>query len=252
MPAADASFGWQEGLVALAIIVVAAFLVTWVVTDLLRVRRAPYVAILTATALGLLAGYLAWSGTSAAELVTSGWGWALLAGVVAAAAVFPLVRRIPSGPRASGARLGGLLVWDGVVYGIAEGVLLATLPVLAAWQTMTSLGWTNDAWAKLGSGALAVIASLLVILVHHLGYAEFRVPASRKMLAGALLTCGLQALAFLVTGNVLAPVVAHIVLHGQMILRGVELPPRSPRTFDVRGLVALETPPVPAPAGVRS
>jgi hypothetical protein len=35
----------------------------------------------------------------------------------------------------------------------------------------------------------------------------------------------MQAIAFLVTGSVLAPIVAHIVLHGQLLLRGDELPP---------------------------
>lgn len=44
-------------------------------------------------------------------------------------------------------------------------------------------------------------------------------------LFGALTVCGLQAIAFLATGSVLAPVVAHIVLHGQLLIRGEELPP---------------------------
>jgi hypothetical protein len=44
-------------------------------------------------------------------------------------------------------------------------------------------------------------------------------------LAGALVGCGVQGLAFLLTGNVLAPIVAHVLLHAQMILRGIELPP---------------------------
>jgi hypothetical protein len=74
---------------------------------------------------------------------------------------------------------------------------------------------------------MAIVGSLLVILVHHLGYPEFRQQAVRAKLVGALVTCGSQALAFLLTGNVLAPVVAHILLHGQMILRRVELPPLS-------------------------
>lgn len=64
-----------------------------------------------------------------------------------------------------------------------------------------------------------------MILVHHLGYREFRTRTARKMLGGALVGCGLQALAFLLTGNVLAPVVAHIVLHTQLTLRGNEMPP---------------------------
>jgi hypothetical protein len=118
------------------------------------------------------------------------------------------------------------------VYGAAEAVLLATLPVLAVWQAAASAGRTGDAWSKVGSGAMAIAAALLVILVHHLGYAEFRQPAARPKLAGALVTCGLQALAFLLTGNVLAPLVAHIMLHGQMVLRGIELPPQSSHTAD--------------------
>jgi hypothetical protein len=77
------------------------------------------------------------------------------------------------------------------------------------------------------SGALAMVGALVVIAVHHLGYREFRQSASRKILAGALVGCGIQALAFLLTGNVLAPVVAHIVLHWQLTLRGNEMPPVS-------------------------
>jgi hypothetical protein len=41
MPVADPAFGWQEAVSAFAIIVVAAFLGTWVLTDRLRIWRAP-------------------------------------------------------------------------------------------------------------------------------------------------------------------------------------------------------------------
>ncbi len=227
MPIADPSFGWQEAATAFAVISVVAFLVTWVVTDLLRVSRTPYVAILSVATAGLAAGYLAWSGTSLAELVTSGWGWGVFAGVIVAAVMMPLVRRLPARPRAEGPLLVGRLVWEGVVYGTAEAILLATLPVLAVWQGAEAAGWTDTAWAKVGSGALAVFGALFVITVHHLGYREFRTRTARKMLAGALVGCGLQALAFLLTGNVLAPVVAHIGLHWQLTLRGNEMPPVS-------------------------
>ena len=121
------------------------------------------------------------------------------------------------------------------MYGTAEAVLLATLPVLAVWQATDALGWTDTAWAKVGSGALAVVGALFVIAVHHLGYREFRARAARKMLAGALVGCGIQALAFLLTGNVLAPVVAHIVLHWQLTLRGIEMPPVSDAELALAG-----------------
>lgn len=225
MPLADQAFSWQEAIAAFAIISVAAFLVTWVLTDLLRIPRAPYVPILLLVALGLGAGYLAWSGTSASELFSSNVGWGLAAGLIAAAIAIPLVRRLPEHPHATGARLVGLMLWEGLVYGIAEAVLLATLPVLAVWQACADLGWTDGGAAKIGSGVLAIMGALFVILVHHLGYAEFRTEAGRPGLFGALAVCGLQAIAFLATGSVLAPVVAHIVLHGQLLLRGDELPP---------------------------
>ena len=55
------------------------------------------------------------------------------------------------------------------------------------------------------------------------------------MLVGAMVGCGIQALAFLLTGNVLAPVVAHIVLHWQLTLRGNEMPPTSETRSEDRG-----------------
>jgi hypothetical protein len=247
MPVADPSFGWQEAIAAFAVISVVAFLVTWVVTDLGHVPRTPYVAILTLTTLALAGGYLAWSGTSLAALVTEGLAWGLLGGVVAAALVAPLVRRLPAGPRPEGARLVGLLLWEGVVYGGAEAILLATLPVLALWQAADALGWTDTAWAMAASGTLAVIGALFVILVHHLGYREFRARASRRMMAGALAGCGIQALAFLLTGNVLAPIVAHIVLHCQLALRGNEMPPVSEVRLESPGVGRSRLTEAPAP-----
>ena len=229
MPVADPAFGWPEALTAFAIIAVAAFLVTWILTDRLGIPRAPYIPMLLAVALGLGGGYLAWSGTSASDLLSSGVGWGLAAGLLAAAIALPLVRQLPAHPHATGTRLVGLLLWEGLVYGIAEGVLLSTLPVLAVWQALVDLGWTDGGWATVGSGALAILGALLVILVHHLGYAEFRTKAGRPELFGALAVCGVQAIAFLVTGSVLAPILAHIILHGELLLRGDELPPAMPQ-----------------------
>jgi hypothetical protein len=229
MPIADPAFSWQEALAAFAIITLAAFLVTWLLTDRLRIPRAPYIPMLLAVALGLGAGYLAWSGTSVSDLLASGVGWGLAAGLLAAAVALPLVRRLPAHPHAGGTRLVGLLLWEGLLYGLAEAVLLSTLPVLAVWQALVALGWTNGGWAKGGSGALAILGAVLVILVHHLGYAEFRTKAGRPGLFGALAVCGVQAIAFLVTGSVLAPILAHVILHGQLLLRGDELPPAMPQ-----------------------
>jgi hypothetical protein len=200
--------------------------VTFLVTDLWHVRRTPYIAILTALALGLLAWDMTWSGTSLGDLVADNWALAILAAIVVAVISGLGLRRIgPATARADDAIVRPF-VWEGVVYGIAEALLLAVVPVLAVWQASDALGWTDGGAAKIAAGALAIVGSLAVILVHHLGYREFRGREGGPALIGALVGCGLQAIAFLLTGNVLAPVLAHIVLHWQIVLRGMELPPR--------------------------
>jgi hypothetical protein len=230
MPAADAAFGWEQALLAYGVLVVAAYLVTWVVTDRLNVPRGPYVAVLSVTVIALGAGYLMWSGTSLADLVSSELGWGIVAGLVVAGAVAPLVRRLPRHEAPTGFHRAGLMFWEDVVYGMAEGLLLATYPVLTVWHAVSAAGWTNDGWARVGAGSLSIVGALFVILVHHLGYRQFRQPAGRRMLAGVLVSCGLQAVAFLVTGNVLAPLIAHVVLHTQLTLRGDEMPPAARET----------------------
>jgi hypothetical protein len=225
MPVADPAFGWEGATIAFCAIVVVGFLVSWLVTDRMGVTRTPYVAILTLAVLVLGGAYLGGSGTTLEDIVTDDWALGVLAGLITAGAVIPMVRRLPAHPHPAGRRLVGAFLWEGVVYGIGEGILLATLPVLAVWQATDDLGWTEGTWAKVGAGAMAIAGALVVIAIHHLGYAEFRRPAARPKLVGALVGCGLQALAFLLTGNVLAPIVAHVVLHWGLILRGSEMPP---------------------------
>lgn len=224
MPVADPSFGWQEAMAAYLVLMIAAFGVTWLVTDVFGVGRSLYIGVLGLVVVGLGAWYLAWSGTSF-DITGSNLAWGLVAGLAVAGAVTPLVRRLPRGHGAHGLRRAELFAWEDVAYGIAEALLLAVYPVLMIWQAGAALGWTDTNTGKVSAGGMAILGSLIVILVHHLGYAEFRQRASRPKLFGALLTCGLQALAFLVTGTLLAPVVAHVALHTEFTMRGTELPP---------------------------
>jgi len=59
-----------------------------------------------------------------------------------------------------------MLLWEGVVYGFGEAILLATLPVLAVWQAISDRGWTQGSWPKVAAGAMAIAGALLVILIH--------------------------------------------------------------------------------------
>ena len=120
--------------------------------------------------------------------------------------------------------MSGLLVWEGLFYGAAEGLLLSALPVLVAWQTFHLLGWTDTTAGSIGSGVLAIGASVVVIWVHHLGYREFR---GNPQIVLPILVCGVLSIAYLLTASPIAPVGGHFLLHAGLEVRGVAMPPYS-------------------------
>jgi hypothetical protein len=222
MPTADTAISWLGTLGWLAAIAAAGFLVTWVLTTRLGMRRTPYIGALALVTGGLTWGYLAWSDTSLASFATNHWDWGLVGAAVAGAILAVLSRRQSGGPRRHGSRLAATLGWEGVVYGTAEGLLLSVLPVLVTWQAFAAHGWTSGIGRSLVAGTTAMLASLAVIVIHHLGYRGFRDPAA---LAPVMIGCGLLSLAYLLTASPLAAVGGHILLHTALNLRGTEMPP---------------------------
>jgi hypothetical protein len=222
MPTAATSISWLGALGWLAAIAAASFLVAWVLTSRLGVRRAPYILVLALLTGGLTVGYLAWSDTSLTGFATNRWGWGLAGAAVAGALLARLSRHQPRGPRPQGWRLAASLAWEGVMYGITEGLLLSVLPVLVTWQAFAAHGWTSGIGRSLVAGIVAMVASLAVIVIHHLGYRSFH---SRAALAPVMVGCGLLSLAYLLTASPLAAVGGHILLHTALNVRGTELPP---------------------------
>jgi hypothetical protein len=141
---------------------------------------------------------------------------------VVGAILAALSRHQPASPHPGGWRLAATLAWEAVVYGTAEGLLLSVLPVLITWQAFAAHGWTSGTGKPLVAGTAAMLASLAVIVIHHLGYRGFHSPA---VLATVMVGCGLLSLAYLLTASPLAAVGGHILLHTAANLRGTELPP---------------------------
>ena len=222
MPTAAISISWLGALGWLAAIAAASFLVAWALTGLLGVRRTPYIAALALVTGGLTVGYLAWSDTSLGGFATNHWGWGLAGAAVAGAILAILSRHQPSGPGQQGWRLGATLAWEGVVYGMTEGLLLSVLPVLVTWQAFAAHGWTSGIGKPLVAGIAAMGASLAVIVIHHLGYRGFH---TRAALGPVMVGCGLLSLAYLLTASPLAAVGGHLLLHAALNLRGTEMPP---------------------------
>jgi hypothetical protein len=107
-------------------------------------------------------------------------------------------------------------------------LLLNVMPVVAVWTGFSEVGWAAVWPGKIAIGALALLASLLITLLYHLGYPEFR---NRKV---ALVLVGntLITLAYLVSTNPLGAVVSHVTMHVAAVFRGPEtvlqLPPHYP------------------------
>jgi hypothetical protein len=229
MPSPSDAMNWTGAVAWFGVIALCAFLVTWVVTDLLRIRRTPYIGVLAAVTGSLTYGYLAWSGTDAVGFVRNHWVWGLVGAVVTFGFNLGLIRLMvrrgtlhaPSGSRLHGWKRAFQVLWEDVVYGAAEGMLLSVLPLLALWQAGDQLGWTTGWGGKVGTGALAFAGSLFVIGVHHLGYREYRGSRMKEPYIG----CFGFSLAYLITGSPLAAMLGHMGTHDAMLLHGFVLPP---------------------------
>jgi hypothetical protein len=224
MPTPESTMTWGGALAWFGVIAVASFLITWVLTDLLRVGRTWYVGLLALMTGGLTYGYLAWSGTDAVEFLRTHWVWGLVGAVLSGGITAVGARRMRGTPAAGslhGLGRAGQVFWEDVVYGAAEGMLLSVLPVLTVWQALEALGWTAGWTGKLGVGALALGASVVVIGVHHLGYREFR----GRQLIYPIAGCLWFSLAYVLTASPLSATVGHMGLHAGIGATGRQLPP---------------------------
>jgi hypothetical protein len=150
-------------------------------------------------------------------------------GIVGAAVVgFLMVRNVLSQPASTtldGAKLVSSLAWFGVVYGTLDGLFLSVMPVMATWQLASHLGWTRGWLGQAAVGLLALGASALITTAYHLGYPEFRgIGVMMPVLGNSIMSLG-----YVVTGNPLAAVASHVVMHLAAVLHGMEttiqLPP---------------------------
>jgi hypothetical protein len=128
-------------------------------------------------------------------------------------------------PRPHGVDLAAALVWRGVLYGAADGVLLSVFPILAVFAAFAGRPLLRRLRGKLVVGTLALALSLAFTAVYHLGYPEFRGDMLRKPVAGDVV----WSVPTLVTLNPVGAPVAHVGLHVSAVLHSYDtetfLPP---------------------------
>ena len=215
---------------------VSGFVVAAFFAGYLRLRRNLFL-LFYIPLLGLLVlAFFLWNGINLGNLVVQNWIRGL---VVAAAVTAMMVKNVlaqrPT-PRRSGSALVMDILWPGMAYGLVDALLLSVLPVLAVTMALSDAGWASGGSGHVGLGVLALLASLVVAGIYHLGFPEFRGPS----VLGAMVGNGIMSLAFFVTMNPLAAVLPHVIMHVAAILHGREstyqLPPHYGEAEE-RGLV---------------
>ena len=211
---------WWGSLIWLAGVTAAAFVVAWLSGTRLRIPRVWYIPILLSVTAGLAIGYVAWLGVGFGQVTTTRWGWGLLAAVLAPILLAKPMSRQPVTRHVHGRQLRWELVWEGAVYGTAEGVLLSALPPLITWQMVHALGWHGFGGA-IARWVLPVLAAAAVVLIHHLGYWSCR----NVILVPITLGLSVLSIGYLVTASWVAPALGHIFMHIELTLHGTEMPP---------------------------
>jgi hypothetical protein len=146
----------------------------------------------------------------------------LLAGVAVGLVLLFGVAGQPGSPAPRGIALLAALGWYAGVYGIADAMLLSVIPVLAI---RGDAGASGRGWPGAWRGIAAMVASLLVTALYHLGFEEFRgMTLIQPLIGNAIVTAG-----YLLTRNPMTPLLAHGIMHGAAVLHGMEstaqLPP---------------------------
>jgi hypothetical protein len=141
------------------------------------------------------------------EWISRKWGWSILLGLLFGALMIQKVLSEPATERFAGAYWVWLIFWRGMVYGVMDGLLLSSFPMIVTWRAFDvdkkPLG------KKIVFGFLAWLFILLVTTAYHVGYADFR---SKKIIQPNI---GNALISFptLVTANPIGSPITHAIMH---------------------------------------
>jgi hypothetical protein len=232
---------------------VLAFAVPFVFTDLFTIDRDLYYAVYVIAVFGFFTLWLLRTAERPRAVLLRNWKWGVLLGLVFAGVMALVAFGETSTAHPEGLGFAAAILWRGVAYGAADGVLLSAFPILAVFAAFATRPLRERSrTAVAGIGALALATSLAFTAVYHLGYSDFRGEKLRKPLAGD----AMWSVPTLLTLSPLGAPIAHVGLHVAAVVHASEtdtfLPPHAATRATSGGLVegsgvAASSPrPVPA------
>jgi hypothetical protein len=193
-----------------------------VFSSLLRLPRGPFVLVHAVATVALAALFLGRFKSQLARPGRRGPAAAVVVGLLLGAILVQGVVSGPGGASQTATRLVAALGWYGLVYGMADALLLTIIPVLAVGVRSGPGGTIGE---RLRWDGVALGASLFVTALYHAGFAEYRGAALVQPLIGnTVVTVG-----YLLTRHPTTPLLAHVLMHGAAVVHGMEattqLPP---------------------------
>ena len=138
--------------------------------------------------------------------------WGVVLGLVSGALMVQLVLKGPATERFTGAYLGWLVFWRGLVYGAIDGLLLSSFPWMVTWRAFNVE--KKPLSKKTVYRFVAWFFILLVTTVYHLGYSDFR---SRKIVQPNIGNT-IISLPTLVSANPMGAPITHAMMHITVII----------------------------------
>ena len=214
------------------------FLIPYVLTDAFTVDRDLYYGIYIGAVALFIAAWLSRTETSRADLLRHNWARGTVLGLAFGAIMVAIVLRDPSTSHPRGAAFAAAIAWRGILYGLADGLILSAFPILAVFAAFSGRSLLRRRGGRVAVAALALAVSMVFTAVYHLGYSDFRGDKLRKPVAGD----AIWSVPTLLTASPLASPVAHAALHVSAVVHsydtGTFLPPH-PRSLDGRALQHL-------------
>jgi hypothetical protein len=194
------------------------FAIAAIFAGILKLRRNIFLLFYIPSVAVFFISFIIANGINVIELISHNWYWGLAGALIAGGFVIKNVFSQPSSERHSGLVLLSDVLWPGFAYGLTDSLLLSVLPVLSVALAFTGHGLGNTVAGKFGFGAVAMLASLIVTTLYHLGYPEFR----GKEVIWPNIGNGVMTLAYLLTMNPLAAILPHIAMHIAAMIHGRE------------------------------
>jgi hypothetical protein len=202
------------------------FLVPFVFADTLDTPRDLYYGIYAVAVVGFFTLWARASEEHVGELIRRRWPVAVALGLVCAAVLVVIVLRTDDATsRPDGLALVGAITWRGIVYGLADGLLLSAFPILAVFSAFKGTRLPGRVVGKVVIGLAAVVASLAMTATYHLGYSDFRSEKVKSPLKGDII----WSAPTLLTLNPIGAPIAHVGVHVSAVVHSSEtdlfLPP---------------------------